>query len=50
MEAQFGKSGGVFHNQQRQHRQQQQPPRPAPDHIEVTNQFDILANMETQDN
>ena len=54
MEAQFGRTGGVFHNQQQQprhhHRQHQQPAGQAPEVLEVSNQYDILADMEMQDN
>ena len=60
MDAQFGRTGGVFQNQQRQHhgqRQQhnkdhQQPPHPTLDLIELSNKFDVLDNpaMDLQDN
>ena len=57
MEAQFGKSGGVFHNQRRheQHNNKQNlnqmPSQQQPEVTVTSNRFDVLSEgMDTQNN
>ena len=59
MEFQFGRSGGVLHNQRRpdqqqqqqqQHQQKDQPPQQQKEVVETSNRYDLLADMDTIDN